>query len=227
MSLVKYKSGPLLLSLAVLDALLDVEQLILLVLLGLLLVGLFTRLLVQVANSSTRQNWQWILVLLSLLSLLRVLFQDTLIVCWQDLHESWKHSVKVLENASRHLRASVVEVVLNQATQESNLLWLIYRTQLDHLLVDLALKVLVQVQHIRDTARHTSCEVPASVAKTDDATASHVLAAMVTHTFDDSRGTGVAYCETLCSHTTEEAEAARSTVQADIADNDVLLSLED
>jgi len=48
---------------------------------------------------------------------------------------------------------------------------------------------------------------------------------MVTHTFDNGSDTGVPDSETLCCDTTEETSTSCSTVQADVTDKHVLLSL--
>jgi hypothetical protein len=50
---------------------------------------------------------------------------------------------------------------------------------------------------------------------------------VVTETFNNGSDTGVTDCETLGSDTPEEASTGSGTVQADIANNHILLSLED
>jgi hypothetical protein len=85
----------------------------------------------------------------------------------------------------------------------------------------------MHVEDIGNTTRHTSGKVAASRAKHKHATTSHVLAAVVTHTLNNSGSTRVPNGKTLSSYTAEKASAARGTVQTDVTDEDVLFGLED
>jgi hypothetical protein len=120
-----------------------------------------------------------------------------------------------------------VVVVLDQTTEESDLMRVFNAAKLDHLLVDLPLEVLVDVEDVGDTTRHTSGEVTASAAKAENATTSHVLATVVTHTLNDGGDTRVTNSETLSGNTTEETSTSGGAVQANVADDHVLLGLED
>jgi len=117
-----------------------------------------------------------------------------------------------------------VVVVLDESTHESDLLWLLDAGKLNHLLVDLLLEVLVDVKNVCNTTRHTGGEVTSSRAKDKNTTTSHVLATVVTNTLNDCCGTGVTDTEALGGDTAEEAGTASGTVQADVTDEDVLLS---
>src|SRR5690606_13711121 len=97
---------------------------------------------------------------------------------------------------------------------------------LDHLRVELGKEVLLDVKNIGDTARHTSSEVAASASEDDNATTRHVLATVVANALNDRRGSRVTDRESFRSDATEEASARSGTVQADVADQDVLLRLE-
>ena len=59
------------------------------------------------------------------------------------------------------------------------------------------------VEHVRNTAAHTSSEVATSSAQNDNATASHVLTAVITDTLNNGSCTGVADGETLSGNTRE------------------------
>jgi len=85
----------------------------------------------------------------------------------------------------------------------------------------------VDVENVGDTTRHTGSEVAAGATEHNNATTSHVLAAVVTDTLNDGSGSGVTDGETLGSDTAEKAGTGGGTVQAGVADEDVLLSLED
>jgi hypothetical protein len=81
----------------------------------------------------------------------------------------------------------------------------------------------MDVKDVRDTTRHTGSKVASSRAKNKDTTTSHVLATVVTNTLDDCRSTRVTDTEALSSDTAEEAGTASGTIQADVANEDVLL----
>ena len=59
--------------------------------------------------------------LLCSLCLSSLFLHDTLVVSWQDLDEVRKRTSKVEKNASSQLRASVMVVIFNQATNKGNL----------------------------------------------------------------------------------------------------------
>ena len=130
---------------------------------------------------------------------------DTLVVGRQDLDEARQSTVEVKEDASRELGASVVVVIFDQATNEGDLGGILNARKLNHLQVDLGLEVLVHVEDVGNTTRHTSSEVAASGSKDENTTTSHVLTTVVTNTFNNSSGTRVSDSESLGSNTSEEA----------------------
>jgi len=117
-----------------------------------------------------------------------------------------------------------VVVVLDETTNERDLLGLLDRGEFDHLLVDLLFEVLVNVEHVGNTSGHTGSEVATSRSENENTTASHVLASVVTDTLNNGCSTGVTHTETLSSNTAEEASTLGSTVQADVTNQNVLLS---
>jgi hypothetical protein len=227
LGLVENESRALLLSGTVLDALFDVEKVALLVLLLLVVVAVVAVGLRLFAGRSAGDDGKGVGGLLGVSGLLGLLFDDTLVVGRQDLDEAGQSAVEVKQDASGELRAGVVVVVLDQTTEESDLVGVFNAAKLNHLLVDLALEVLVDVKDVGDPTRHTSSEVTASAAKAKDATTSHVLATVVTHTLNNCGDTRVTNSETLGCDTTEETSTSGSAVQANVADYHVLLGLED
>ncbi|CAG1970743.1 unnamed protein product [Fusarium graminearum] len=153
--------------------------------------------------------------------------ENTLVVNRENLDESRKSSVKVDENASGALGASVVMVILNETANESNLSRVLKTAGLNHLTVELGVEIAVYIQDVGNTTRHTSCKVATSRSKNNDATTSHVLTTVVTDTLDNGGGTGVSDGETFSSNTTEEASTSSSTVQTSVTNENVLLRLED
>jgi hypothetical protein len=225
LGLVENESRALLLSGTILDALLDVKQVALLVLL-LLVVGVGV-VAISLASRSAGDNGKGVGGLLSFSSLLGLLLDDTLVVGGQNLDETGQSAVEIKQDAGGELRAGVVVVILDQTAQESNLMRVLNAAKLDHLLVDLALEVLVDVENVGNTTRHTGGEVATSAAEAENTTTSHVLATVVAHTLNDGGDTRVTHSETLSGNTTEETSTSGSAVQADVTNDHVLLSLED
>ena len=82
------------------------------------------------------------------------------------------------------------------------------------------------VEDISDTAAHTGREVPSGGSKDDDSSPCHVLAAVVTDPFDDSRASGVSDCESFGGATANEQFSHRRAVEADVSDDDIVLGFE-
>src|SRR5262245_66553787 len=59
----------------------------------------------------------------------------------------------------------------------------------------------VFVQYVSYPARHAGGKIPPRCPDNDDSTPSHILAAVVSHTFDYSANTAVAHAEAFASHT--------------------------
>ncbi|GKT57393.1 conserved hypothetical protein [Colletotrichum tofieldiae] len=204
--------GTLLLGGVVADGLLDVLELG-----GLLLL----------LGVNARDDGEVVLGTLGLGGLGGLLREDTLVVDRHDLDEARQSPVEVHQDAGGELGTSVVVVVLDETTEIGDLGGLLDSLGLNHLGVELREEVLVDVEDVGNTTGHTGSEVAAGAAQNDDTAASHILAAVVTDTLNDSRGSGVTDGEPLRSNTAEEASTLGGTVQADVANNDVLLGLED
>jgi hypothetical protein len=223
LGLVENESGALLLGGTILDALFDVKEV---ALLALLLVVVRVR-CGRLANRGARDDRKRVSSLLCLSSLLGLLLDDTLVIGRQNLDEARQSAVEVEENASSELRTGVVVVVLDQAAHECDLMRVLNAAKLNHLLVDLALEVLVNIENVGDTSGHTSGEVATSAAKTENTATCHVLATVVTHALNNGSDAGVTDGETLGGHTAEETGTSGSAVETDVTDDHVLLGLED
>src|SRR5262245_29755976 len=81
----------------------------------------------------------------------------------------------------------------------------------------------VFVQYISYPARHAGGKIPSRCADNDDPTPSHILAAVISHTFDYGANTAVAHAEAFASHTANIRLATGSAVKSDIANDDVFL----
>src|SRR5271170_919863 len=87
------------------------------------------------------------------------------------------------------------------------------------------MEVLINVKNISNATRHTSSKVAASVTEDDDSTTGHVFATVIANSFYNSVCTGVSDSKSFSCNSSEIAGTTRSTVQADIANENVLLSL--
>ena len=83
--------------------------------------------------------------------------------------------------------------------------------------------VLVRVEHVGDAAAHAGGEVAAGPAEHDDASAGHVLAAVIADAFDDGERAAVADGEAFAGDAAEVRLAAGRAVERDVADEDVVL----
>src|ERR1700761_3033438 len=96
-------------------------------------------------------------------------------------------------------------MILNEATEPGNFSRIFNTRKLNHFCVDLALEIEIFVKNVSNTARHTCSKVASRGTKNDYTSSSHVFAAVVANTFNDSSSTGIANSKTLSSDTSEEA----------------------
>src|SRR5690606_17878161 len=80
----------------------------------------------------------------------------------------------------------------------------------------------VFIPDVGDPAGHSRGKVPTRGSENQHASAGHVLTAMVADTFDDGVGTAVAHTEPFGGAAAEVGFPAGGTIQADVADDDVL-----
>src|SRR5262245_10774567 len=79
----------------------------------------------------------------------------------------------------------------------------------------------VFVQYVSYPARHACGKIPPRVPDNDDPTPGHILAPVVSHTFDYGANTAVAHAEAFAGHTTDIRLAVGSAVKGHIANDDV------
>mmetsp|Transcript_51250 Transcript_51250/g.116717 ORF Transcript_51250/g.116717 Transcript_51250/m.116717 type:complete len:417 (-) Transcript_51250:3697-4947(-) len=126
-----------------------------------------------------------------------------------ESHVGVEHAAQLLGLQGQHLRHQLVAP-----------------RQLDHLPVAILLEVTLWIKDPRDTATHTRSEIGPGLAQDHHASPGHVLATVVADTLHDHPGPGVPDSETLGCNPAEESQAAGGSVHADVANNDVLLSVE-
>ena len=120
----------------------------------------------------------------------------------------------------------VLQVTLEHAPHVGDLGLVGEPLDVDHLRVHVRTERAVLVEYVSDTARHTGAEVAPRRTEHDHAAARHVLAAMVTHAFDDGICTAVAHAEAFARHAADVGLATGGAVKRHIADDDVVLGRE-
>ena len=88
------------------------------------------------------------------------------------------------------------------------------------------MKVAILVEDPGQAASHACSEIEAGGAKDDGEASGHVFAAVIADTFDDGQGSGVADGEALAGAAGGEEGSAGSSVERDVAKNDVQFGLE-
>src|SRR5262245_29266212 len=83
----------------------------------------------------------------------------------------------------------------------------------------------VFVQYVSYPARHAGGKIPPRCPDNDNPTSGHILAAVVSHTFDYRANAAVAYAEAFASHTADVRLAIGGTVEGHIANDDVFLRI--
>jgi len=96
-----------------------------------------------------------------------------------------------------------------------------------HRHVALRRKVSITVQDESYAARHSSCEIASGGSQDESDSSGHVLAPVITDTFHNGCGSGIADAETFSGYTTDEYRAGSGAIKTRVASDDVLLRPED
>src|SRR5581483_3331661 len=96
------------------------------------------------------------------------------------------------------------------------------RLQIDHRDIAALHELAIVIEHEGETARHAGCEVSPSAAQNDYRSASHVFAAVVTHTFNDGLSAGVAHGEAFSGDSAKVRFSFDRPVEHDVAGDHVL-----
>ena len=97
-----------------------------------------------------------------------------------------------------------------------------YSFNIYHLLINILIKITVQIQYISDTAAHSGCKVLSSLAKNNNASSGHVLASMITNTFYNCFCARVSDCKTLTCHTIDKSFTTGCSVKCNISYYNIL-----
>src|ERR1700682_5775894 len=119
--------------------------------------------------------------------------------------------------------AGEARVLLDKVTQYLAVSRISHGTQLHHRRVALLLQLAELVEHQRQPAAHSGGEVPSGAPEHDHRAASHVLAAVITDTFDNRYRSAVPDREALARNAGEIRFTRRRTVKNSVADQNRLI----
>src|SRR4249920_3698122 len=105
--------------------------------------------------------------------------EHPLVVLGHDLGEVLDLAAPPLEDPVRDRGTGLVVVAANDVAQELTIL-VLERVEIDHLAVEARWEDARGIVHVRDPTGHPGPEVPTRRPEHDDASAGHVLTAMVT-----------------------------------------------
>src|SRR5688500_11028814 len=128
--------------------------------------------------------------------------EHALVVFRNDFDELVLRRLPVIEQLLGDGGAGITHVALEHLAYFVGV-FRIHRFKLNHLAVAMAFEVAGGVQHERQTARHTGGKITSGLADYDYASAGHVFAAMVAHTFNDSLRARISHGKTLARDTAE------------------------
>mmetsp|Transcript_12779 Transcript_12779/g.28356 ORF Transcript_12779/g.28356 Transcript_12779/m.28356 type:complete len:345 (-) Transcript_12779:3794-4828(-) len=141
-------------------------------------------------------------------------------------------SLKVRHNLLRHGRACVLDMTFQHGSDLVSLKGncirqlLVAPAECHHLLVTSLLEVPSGIEHPCDAPTHSSAKVGTAAPEHQHATTGHVLASVVTNALNNSPSTGVADSESLSRNATEKGQTKGGTIQADVANDDVVFGVE-
>ena len=98
--------------------------------------------------------------------------------------------------------------------------------QYNHFQVAVFFEVAGGIPDVGDASAHPGREIASGGTQNDHPASGHVLAAVISHSFDHSSGSGVAHTESLGSPATEVGLSARGTVKDHVSYDDILLGQE-
>src|SRR5579871_1889226 len=114
------------------------------------------------AHGDSRNEGKLISVLLGFSLAGGFLFKDTLVIRRKDFDKSRKKVIEVFEDAGSVGGAGVVVMIFNKTAKHGDLSRVLKRTELNHFHVDFGWEILMNIENIRNTTRHTSSKVTSS-----------------------------------------------------------------
>src|SRR6185436_16674634 len=97
-----------------------------------------------------------------------------------------------------------------------------HRLEVDHRRIAALLEIAIDIEHVRESARHAGGEVAPGQAEHGHRAAGHVLAGVIAHALDYRARTGIPHAEPLSGDVAEIRFARNRAVQHDVARDDVL-----
>ena len=143
-----------------------------------------------------------------------------------DLDEVFNIAVPVVEHATCQSGSGVQIMLANQFVKFLARDAVFNQRELHHIHVAEVVETVVGVVDVGDTARHAGGEVSAGLAEHDNASAGHILAAVVAGALDDGYGAGIADAEAFAHLTVDIQFAGGGAIEAGVAGDDIVLCAE-
>ena len=105
----------------------------------------------------------------------------------------------VVQHGAGEFRTGIEIVLANQFVQLLTADTVLDKVDFHHIHITEVVEVVVLVPYIGNTARHTCCKVATCLTQHDDASACHILTAVVTGTLQYGNGTRVAHSEAFAN----------------------------
>src|SRR5215471_222740 len=157
---------------------------------------------------------------------LRFPFEHALVVARHHLHEQLRRDGPIRQQLACQRALRVPDMALEQFLHELRVVIFLEQLELDELRIAAPWKCRLRIVDVRDAAAHAGREIASGFSQDDDASACHVLAAVIADALDDGYCAAVANCEPLARDSPDVGFAARRAVQRDVADDDVLFGRE-
>jgi hypothetical protein len=145
------------------------------------------------------------------------LFDHATIIARVDLDKAGQQLLPLFQNLLGRGTAGIVQMTLNQGMKQHLIFPAHDRFQINHRCVAALRKIPLHVQNIGYAPAHAGREIPAGLTQNNDNASRHVLAPMVTHSFDDGMGPAVAHRESLPCHAAEKSFSTGGAVKDGIA----------
>src|SRR5882762_1936240 len=117
-------------------------------------------------------------------------------------------------------------VILDKASQFRNFTRIGDFAELNHSHVDLRCKSVRCVKNVRNSSAHAGSEVSTGGAENHHSSSSHILATMITSTFDNRIHTRIPHGESFSGDSTNKSFARSRSIETDISDDDILFGFE-
>ena len=121
------------------------------------------------------------------------------------------------------LGTCMLHMFFDHALQFQNVIFRSDMHHIYHAFINLTVKRIILIQHIRDTAAHTCSEVLADRSKNCNTSTGHVFTAVISDTFCDCHCTRITDTETLSGESVDKCLTICRTIKCHITDDHIFI----